>query len=233
MVTISADGSTVTTSADYDRLQQQYSKVSFINSPAQSAAGTATYPSCPPATALFNVSDTIPSTPNDAACSCIEKNLSCRFTPQTTNDTAIVGALLDQTCSFLGQQGGSCNDISSNGITGVYGRVSGCDPSIELSYVMSEYYEATNRNSQSCNFAGNATINPSASVSASAVASSCFANAAAIFTPSALSTGSSSTSTSTSKSSSGSVSLVGNLDAITGMGVMAIVGVMSAVWTLV
>jgi len=235
IVNVSADGSTVTTSPDYVRLQQQYSNVSFLNSPAQPAAGTATYPSCPPTTASFNASDTLPPTPNDAACNCLEQNLSCRFTPQTTNTTAIVGVLLDQTCSFVGQKGGTCNDISSNGATGVYGRVSGCDPSVELSYVMSEYYELTDRNSQSCNFAGNATINPSASasVSASAVASSCFANAAAVFTPSTLSTGGSSTSTSTSKSRSGSVSLVGNLDAIIGMGVMAIIGVMSAVGTLV
>ena len=103
----------------------------------------------------------------------------------------------------------------------------------ELSYVMSKYYEVTNRNPQSCNFAGNATVNPSvsATVSASAVASSCFANAAAVFTPSAPAT-SGSSPTSTSKTGSGSVSLVGNLDARVGISVMAIVAVMSAVWTL-
>ena len=102
----------------------------------------------------------------------------------------------------------------------------------ELSYAMSEFYEATNKNPQSCSFSGNAVVNPSASASASAVASSCFANAAAVFTPSAPATGVSSP-TSTSKSHSGSVRLVGNPDAIVGMSVMAIVAVMSAIWTLV
>jgi 1,3-beta-glucanosyltransferase GAS1 len=129
MVTISADGSSVTPSADYVTLQQQYSNVAFINSPTQSAAGAATYPTCPATTASFNASDTLPSTPNDAACSCLEKNLSCQFTPQTNNVTAIVGVLLNQACSFLGQAGKSCSDISSDGTTGIYGSVSGCDPS--------------------------------------------------------------------------------------------------------
>ena len=94
---------------------------------------------------------------------------------------------------------------------------------------MSLYY-GTDRNPQSCSFAGNGTVNPSSTVSASAVASSCFANNAAVFTPSAPAT-STSTPKSTSKNGSGaSFSL--NLDAIVGMSVMAIVAVTSAVWTL-
>ncbi|KAF8807668.1 glycoside hydrolase family 72 protein [Phlegmacium glaucopus] len=235
MVTISADGSTITPSGDFTRLQAEYSTVNFTNSPTQSAAGAAVYPSCPASSAAFDASTTLPPTPNDPACSCLEKNLSCQFTPTTNNFTAIVGQLLDVGCSFLAQAGGSCNDIGGNGSTGVYGRISGCDPSTKLSYVMSQYYEATNRNAQSCSFAGNGTVNPSASssVSASAAASSCIANAAAVFTPSApATTGGGSSPTSSSKSG-GSVSLVGGLDAIVGMSVMIIVGVMGAVWTFV
>lgn len=94
---------------------------------------------------------------------------------------------------------------------------------------MSQYYEDTGRNAQSCYFAGNGTVNPSTpTVSASAVASSCFANNAAVFTPSApVTSGSSPTST-----SKGNGSVSQNRDAIVGMSVMAIVAVMSAVWTL-
>jgi hypothetical protein len=132
MVTISADKSTVTPGADFNALQQQYSAVEFINSPAQSAVGPATYPSCPAATSLFNASDALPPTPNDAACSCLENHLSCQFTPQTPNVSAIVGVLLNQACSLLGGKGGSCSDISSNGATGSYGLVSGCSPSTSL-----------------------------------------------------------------------------------------------------
>ena len=139
MVTISADGSTVTTSSDFQLLQQEYSNVTFINSPLQSDDGTPTYPSCPAANSLFNASPTLPPTPNDAACSCLENHLSCQFTPSTTNVSSIVGVLLDTACGLLGQVGGACNDISSNGTTGVYGPVSGCDPSTPFLCIINLY----------------------------------------------------------------------------------------------
>ena len=248
MVTISTDESTVTTSSDFQSLEGEYSNVTFLNSPLESADGAPTYPACPANNSVFLASPTLPPTPNSNACSCVENNLSCLFTPVTNNVTAIVGVLLDNACSLLGGKGGTCNDISSNGATGVYGLMSGCDPSmclcifyfysqhlsylgIELSYVMSQFYEITDKNSQSCNFAGNATLNPvTPTASASAVASSCFASASSVFTPSSPVT-SGSSPTSTSKHGNDSVSL--NLDMIVGMSVMAIVAVMSAVWTLV
>lgn len=108
----------------------------------------------------------------------------------------------------------------------------------KLSYVMSEFYEITDKNPQSCSFGGNATLNkvvPSAS--ATAVASSCIANPSATFTPSApTASGGSSPSSGGGGgggTKSGSVSLAGGLDVIMGMGVMAIFAVMGAVWTLV
>jgi len=231
MVTISADGSTVTISTDFQNLQAEYTAVSFINSPAQSAAGTVAYPSCPASSATFNASTTLPPTPNDAACSCLENNLSCQFTPTTTNYSGSVGALLDEACSLLGGVSGSCNDIAGDGSSGVYGRIAGCDPNTKLSYIMSQYYEDTSKKAQSCYFAGNAAVNRvTPSASATAAASSCIANPSATFTPTTPTT---TGSTSTGKTSNGSVSPVGSLDAIVGMSVMAIVGVMGAVWTLV
>ena len=56
---------------------------------------------------------------------------------------------------------------------------------------MSEFYEATNRNKQSCDFGGNATIVPSAPSDAPAVSaavSSCLSGAIATFVPVAPST---------------------------------------------
>lgn len=101
----------------------------------------------------------------------------------------------------------------------------------QLSYVMDQFFYITNKNLQSCNFAGNATYNSSATTaSASAVASSCFANDAAVFTPSAPATSASSPRSSSKNGSGASVSL--NLGAIVGTSVMAIVAVMSAAWTL-
>ncbi|GBE78403.1 1,3-beta-glucanosyltransferase gel4 [Sparassis crispa] len=201
IVNITANGSVATT-ADFTRLVTQYGEISPPNSPSQSSAGSSSYPACPQQNSTFLASTTIPSTPNDAACSCLENELSCQFTPQTSNTSTIIGNLINEACGLLAAQGGNCNDIASNGSTGVYGRVSGCNPSVELSYIMSEFYEATNRNAQSCSFGGNATINSKApsGVSASAAASSCLSNPSATFTPSAPST----TPSSSSGSGSGS-----------------------------
>jgi len=189
MVTVS--GSTVTTNSDFGRLVTQYSNATGPNSPSQSDAGSGTYPACPVANSSFLASTTLPPTPNDTACACVVNSLSCVFTPQTTNTTGILGPLLNTGCSLLGSAGGSCNDISGNGQTGVYGRLEFCDPSTKLSFVMTSYYEATNRNAQSCDFAGNATINknaPSDTNAVNAAVSACLANSAAVFTPTTPST---------------------------------------------
>ena len=127
MVTI--DGNTVNTNDDFARLKTQYNDVTLPTTP--SAPGSTTYPSCPAQNSTFLASTTLPPTPNDNSCNCLEQSLQCRFTPQTNNATQvglIVGELLDFTCSQLGQFGGSCDAISANGSTGVYGNVSMCSP---------------------------------------------------------------------------------------------------------
>jgi hypothetical protein len=129
MVTISSDGKTVTVGDDYNRLKAQYGQLSPPNNPSQTSAGSTSYPSCPSTNSTLRASTTLPPTPNEAACNCVENNLSCRFTPATANYSGVVGELLDSACSLLGQAGGNCNDIGGNGSTGTYGRLSGCDPS--------------------------------------------------------------------------------------------------------
>jgi hypothetical protein len=128
IVTISQDGNTVTTSDDYTRLKDEYGKVSFINSPSQSSAGTS-YPACTAPSTDFLASNTLPPTPNESACECVRSSFGCQFTPVTSNYSSIVGELLDYGCSLLGQGGQSCDAISGNGGSGVYGDLSGCDPS--------------------------------------------------------------------------------------------------------
>lgn len=139
IVTISQDTKTVTTSADFDSLKTQYGLVSFINTPSQSSASAATYPSCAASSDTFLASATLPPTPNEAACNCLENALSCRFTPATNNYTGIAGQLLDVGCSLLGQAGGSCADIGGNGSTGVYGRIADCDPSTSFFFSGHEF----------------------------------------------------------------------------------------------
>jgi len=240
MVNISADGSTVTPNSDFAALEAEYGAATPPNSPDQSSAGTPSYPACPAQNANMLASTTLPPTPNDVACQCLEKDLSCQFTPQTNNFTDIVGGLLDAACGLLGQTGGNCNDIAGNGSTGSYGRVSFCDPPTKLSFVFTEYYQANNRNPVSCSFAGNATVNtaaPSDVSSANAAATACFASGSAVFTPTAPASGAgggspTGSTASSSKKSSGAVPLVGDARAVWGMGAMIVMTVASGIWTL-
>lgn len=112
---------------------------------------------------------------------------------------------------------------------------------IKLSFVMSQYYEANNRDGQACSFAGNGTVNPLAPSSVSAAnsaASSCISNPAATFTPSSPASGGGASSTGASSGSSasgrtnGAVALFGDGKGMLGLGAMFAVGVASAAWTL-
>ncbi|KAI9066719.1 carbohydrate-binding module family 43 protein [Trametes sanguinea] len=241
MVTI--DGNTVTPNDDFERLKEQYGNLTFPTTPSQSDAGQSTFPSCPPQNSTWLASNTLPPTPNDAACNCLEDILSCQFTPKTSNTTSIVGSLLDLGCSLLGQNGGNCDDISANGTTGTYGRVAFCDPNTKLSFVMSEYYELTNRAATSCDFAGNATVNSAAPASvsgANAAASSCLSNPSATFTPSSPATNGGSSGSNGSGSGSGSSNnsnaavalLGGSPGALVGLAVAFVFGALGSVLTI-
>ncbi|GLB36499.1 putative splits internally a 1,3-beta-glucan molecule and transfers the newly generated reducing end (the donor) to the non- reducing end of another 1,3-beta-glucan molecule (the acceptor) forming a 1,3-beta linkage, resulting in the elongation of 1,3-beta-glucan chains in the cell wall [Lyophyllum shimeji] len=241
MVTISSDGKTVTTGDDFNRLKTQYNQATGPNSPAKGSAPAAAYPSCPTTNSTFVASTNLPPTPNESACNCLLSTLSCRFTPATNNYTAVVGQLLDTACSLVGQKGGNCDEIGGNGQTGVYGRLSGCDPTIKLSYVMSQNYQLNNRNAVACSFAGNGTVNPlapSTNAAADAAASSCIANPSATFVPSApassggSSSGNGASGGSSAGSGNGAVNLTGDSNALVGMTVMALLSIASAVWTL-
>ncbi|KAG9045554.1 1,3-beta-glucanosyltransferase gas1 [Tulasnella sp. UAMH 9824] len=178
MVTISSDGSSVTTSDDFTRLQTQYNAVSFINSPAQSAAGSNTQAACPAKSDAFLASTTLPPTPLDDVCDCLEKNaFSCVFSnTKSSNTSPIIGTLLNYACSQLGTLGGSCVPIGADGAAGTYGPFSVCDPATKLSYALSEYYEHSNRQAAACVFGGNSTVlstAPASAQAADAAASSC------------------------------------------------------------
>ncbi|KAJ7120382.1 X8 domain-containing protein, partial [Mycena epipterygia] len=205
MATLSSDNTSATTNADFDNLVAQYAKISFVNSPSASSAGAASPPARPAESADIEVSTTLPPTPNDSACSCLESKLSCQFTPQTSDFTDVLGVLTGVVCGLLPGVKGSCDDIAANGTTGVYGVVGQCDPSTKLSYAFSQYYELSNRAATACSFSGNATINSAASTSTVADAvSSCLPSPSAVFTPTSPSGSSGSSSGSSGSGASGS-----------------------------
>ncbi|KAI0028292.1 glycoside hydrolase family 72 protein [Vararia minispora EC-137] len=185
---VNVSGNTVTTGQDFANLKTAYGQVQFTNSPTQSAAPSPSYPACASNDQTFLVSTTLPPTPNLAACNCLDQNLSCLFTPQVSNTSAIIGELFNAACSLLGQVGQNCNAISGNGTTGVYGAASACSPETQLSYVMTQYYESQNEVAQACSFAGNGTVNTAAGTnvaSENSAISSCLASATGTSVPTA------------------------------------------------
>ena len=129
---VTVSGNTVTTSPDFDSLAAGYTAVQFINSPARGSSSV-TYPTCAAPSTAFVASNTLPPTPNDAACACVQSTASCQFKPTVADYSPVVGQLIGAACTLLGQSGGNCNEIGGDGQTGVYGRLAGCDPSTLLS----------------------------------------------------------------------------------------------------
>ncbi|GFZ51518.1 1,3-beta-glucanosyltransferase gas1 [Saitozyma sp. JCM 24511] len=212
MVTFSADGQTVTVSADYTRLSTQYNATKTPTTPSQSSASSAAPGAltCPSVNATLLASSTLPPTPDESVCNCVNQNaLACRVTQTSANEPNVVGALTDYACSLLGStnSGASCDAIGGNGTSGTYGSLSMCSPAIKLSYAMSAYYEF-NPVDSSCDFSGNATLNPNkpnTAQDASTAASSCLASqpSGGVYTPTPTTSVAASTSASSGASASG------------------------------
>ncbi|KAJ9478290.1 1,3-beta-glucanosyltransferase [Pseudozyma hubeiensis] len=165
---VSVSGDSVTTRADWQALKREFANTS---APTTTPSGsTPSYPTCRGNTTNFPASTTLPPTPNPALCSCVESNaFSCALVPSTQNAPNTIGFLTGQACTYLSEQGGSCAPIQSDGQTGVYGNYSFCTAAQRLEWAMSRYYQITNFNSDSCDFAGNATVKVPPQPSSSAI----------------------------------------------------------------
>ncbi|KAK1922373.1 Glucanosyltransferase-domain-containing protein [Papiliotrema laurentii] len=201
MVTFSGNGQSVQTSDDFRRLAAEYNSTATPTGPARSSASQGRI-DCPPENSSFLANNTLPPTPDEQVCNCIDQNaFACKVKNSTANQPAVVGSLLDYACSLLGQsRSTACNAIAGNGTSGVYGPLAMCSPAIKLSYAMSAYF-SLNPIASSCDFGGNATIvqnGPNTSKDASDAAASCLAKqpASGVFTPSPSSAGPSSTGSS-------------------------------------
>ncbi|KAG8704974.1 1,3-beta-glucanosyltransferase gas1 [Ceratobasidium sp. 394] len=198
LVTLSGpNNETVTTNADFTKLQTAYGSVAPSNSPSESSATQLSYPSCPPqgdgttstgAATSWLGSTNLPPTPQQSVCDCLTGSaFSCTATRQAAQSPLILGALLDYGCSLLGQNGMSCNPISENGATGVYGKYGFCDPVTKLNYVLTSWYQSQSRAVTACSFNNNATINmgaPTATTELDDNAKQCLAGFAPTSVPS-------------------------------------------------
>ncbi|QRV76455.1 beta-1,3-glucanosyltransferase [Ceratobasidium sp. AG-Ba] len=214
LVTLSgANNETVTTNADFTRLQNSYASASPSNSPSESSVTQLSFPSCPTqgdgttstgAATQWLGSTTLPPTPQQSVCDCLSDTaFSCTASRQAANSPLILGALLDYGCSLLGEHGMNCNEISENGATGTYGKYS----LTKLNYVLTTWYQSQNRALAACNFNNNATINmgaPSTTKELDDNAAQCLAGFAPTSVPSSGSSG-----TKSGSSSNGAVGMHG------------------------
>ncbi|CAE6424031.1 unnamed protein product [Rhizoctonia solani] len=195
LVTLSgANNETVTTNADFTRLQNAYASATPSNSPSESSATQLPYSSCPATSDTWLASANLPPTPQQSVCDCLTtSSFSCTATRQAAQSPLILGSLLDYGCSLIGQAGASCDPIAENGATGTYGKYGFCDPVTKLNYVLTTYYQSQSRNAQACSFNNNATINtgaPSSDADIEKNAEKCLAGFVPTSTPSSPAAGS-------------------------------------------
>ena len=156
---VSVSGDTVTRGQDWNALRTQYADA---RPPATGpSGGEPAYPQCQGPSTNFPASTTLPPTPNAGLCSCLRDDAwSCLLIPATENRPEVIGTLVGAACGYLDQQGESCDPILANGETGVYGNFSFCTAAERLEWAMSTFHEVTDFNAQSCDFSGNATVQP-------------------------------------------------------------------------
>ncbi|KAH0543972.1 hypothetical protein FGG08_001739 [Glutinoglossum americanum] len=157
---VSVSGSTASKLPDFSALSEQIASVDPTGVNSNSYNPTNTVPrSCPAMNTAWAAATQLPPTPNQDLCACMVKSLSC------VAKSSVEDAAFDPLFSVACATGGVCTGIQANGTTGVYGAYSMCSPQERLSWAFNQYYLANKKNSQSCDFAGNATIQTSSTPS--------------------------------------------------------------------
>ncbi|KAG0202902.1 1,3-beta-glucanosyltransferase gas1 [Mortierella sp. GBA30] len=109
---------------------------------------------CPSVTSSWEPHARLPPTPSTSVCECMISSLGCVASDQAVATTDSLGSLLNTICGMT-----SCDDISANGKTGVYGKYSFCSPAQKLSYMYNLYYANIGKKAAAtCNFNGMAKL---------------------------------------------------------------------------
>jgi len=168
---VSVSGNTVTKRADWNSLKKEFANTTAAPTSAPAnASSSPNYATCVGGTNNFPASTQLPPTPSPQLCSCIESNAyTCVLNSAAMNSPNIIGTLTGQACTYLSERGGACDPILADGEAGTYGNYSSCSSGQRLEWAMSQYYEITGFNAQSCDFAGNATIKSPPMASSAAV----------------------------------------------------------------
>ena len=120
---------------DYKNLKMQMSKVKPQGVKMDSYTNDKSVPNCPPITANWKASSSLPPTPSDGACECMIQNMECVASDKVTNVAGqsgnnTLGSQLDTMCGTV-----SCSEISGDAEKGEYGAFSFCTPRDKLSWL--------------------------------------------------------------------------------------------------
>lgn len=157
VVTVSGDS--VSTLTDFPYLSSRYASVipSASYESTMSATLTATM-SCQATNSAWMAATSLPPTPSEAVCECMDSTRSCVINDDVSSDD--YSDLFSYVCNEI-----SCDGITANGTyPGQYGSYSYCDAKQQLDYVLDAYYSAKG----DCDFSGSATL-----VSASSATGTC------------------------------------------------------------
>jgi hypothetical protein len=155
---VTVDGSSVSTLADYNALSTQLASISpsGVNSASYSPTNTVAR-DCPATGTAWHAASSLPPTPNQALCSCMENSLACVVNPNV--NTSSFGDLFGTVCGLKS----GCAGITANSTTGTYGAYSMCNPSQRLSWAFNNYFVAQKNDPSACNFNGAASTQAAAS----------------------------------------------------------------------
>lgn len=188
---------------DYDTLKTVIASVSPSSVSSAAYTPTNSPAACPSLSEDWQANgNDLPPTPNADLCDCMYNSLSC--VPSSGLNSSDYGSIFGYIC---GTSPSSCDGITANTSTGVYGAFIGCNPQQQLGYVLDQYYKSQNKASSACDFNGQATINKSPSASASCSAALSSASAANSVAATATKASSSSSSTGTGKNAAAPMSV--------------------------
>jgi len=206
---VSVVGDTVSKLPDFTALSSQLAMASPSSTSSADYTVTNTVPqACPATGANWAEASVLPPIANADLCSCMVSSLSCvASTGLSGNETA---ELFNTVC---GLDKSSCNGISADATTGIYGAYSMCEPYQQLSFAFNRYYLNQQKASTACDFNGNAmTQTGSTSSSCSSLLSQAGAAGTGVVTSVPSGTGSSSGSSTTKKKSAAGTVIVPRFD---------------------
>ena len=80
--------------SDFTRLGAQYNATTPANTPTKSSAPAVSALSCPSQSANFLASNTLPPTPDELVCNCLNSNaFACGILPTAANQPILIGNL--------------------------------------------------------------------------------------------------------------------------------------------